>query len=290
MDNWAVKHHINVYKSPKNCSLEHGQLRWRELLFDNLVCISNVGQAASYLDRDFVNYVVLGNEKHFKGPSLSSGEMPEGKFYPLINAVEAKAVNASDNLAPAAIKSAIMTTANTRDSTMHPILDFTNVEATPFDYGAGQVNPNDAIDPGLVYDTTIDDCLNFLCARGYNNTQLKKFSNKPFVCAKSFAIIDLNYPSISIPKLTIDGPVTINRRVKNVGSPGTYVAHVKVPEGIAVSVEPNTLQFNNVGEEKAFKVVFRHIGQGQHQGYVFGTLIWSDGKHFLRSPIAMKLG
>lgn len=117
--------------------------------------------------------------------------------------------------------------ANTRDNTMHPILGFTKVNrATPFDYGAGHVNPNNAIGPGLVYDTIINDYLNFLCAWGYNHTQLKKFSNKPFVCAKSFTITDLNYPSTSIPKLTINAGVTINRRVKNVGSPGTYVAHV----------------------------------------------------------------
>lgn len=51
---------------------------------------------------------------------------------------------------------------------MHPILDSTKVNlASPFDYGAGHVNPNNAIDPGLVYDTTIDDYLNFLCAWGY---------------------------------------------------------------------------------------------------------------------------
>ncbi|XP_038905686.1 subtilisin-like protease SBT5.3 [Benincasa hispida] len=191
---------------------------------------------------------------------------------------------------PAAIKSAIMTTAKTRDNTQRTISDTAKMKATPFDYGAGHVHPNSAMDPGLVYDTTIDDYLNFLCARGYNSVALKKFYNKPFICAKSFAITDLNYPSISVPELRIGAPVTVNRRVKNVGTPGTYVARVKASPAISVSVEPSTLQFNSVGEEKAFKVVFQYKGKEQRQGHVFGTLIWSDGKHFVRSPIAVKLG
>ncbi|KAE8650093.1 hypothetical protein Csa_009608 [Cucumis sativus] len=191
---------------------------------------------------------------------------------------------------PAAIKSAIMTTAKTRDNTMRTISDNVKPKATPFDYGAGHVHPNSAMDPGLVYDTTIDDYLNFLCARGYNSLTFKNFYNKPFVCAKSFTLTDLNYPSISIPKLQFGAPVTVNRRVKNVGTPGTYVARVNASSKILVTVEPSTLQFNSVGEEKAFKVVFEYKGNEQDKGYVFGTLIWSDGKHNVRSPIVVNLG
>ncbi|CAK9321723.1 unnamed protein product [Citrullus colocynthis] len=191
---------------------------------------------------------------------------------------------------PAAIKSAIMTTAKTRDNSNKSILDYNKVKATPFIYGAGHVHPNNAMDPGLVYDTTNEDYMNFLCAQGYNYTILKKFYNKPFVCAKSFAITDLNYPSILVPNLTVGTTVTINRRVKNVGTPGTYVARVKMSSKVSVSVEPSTLQFNSVDEEKAFKIVFQYKGQGKVQSHVFGTLIWSDGKHFVRSPIAVALG
>ncbi|XP_038905648.1 subtilisin-like protease SBT5.4 [Benincasa hispida] len=190
---------------------------------------------------------------------------------------------------PAAIRSAIMTTAKTRDNSKKSILDYNKMKATPFHYGAGHVHPNNAMDPGLVYDTTTEDYMNFLCALGYNYTTLREFYNKPYVCPESFAVMDLNYPSISVPKLTAGVPVTINRKVKNVGSPGTYVARVKVSSMVSVTVEPSTLQFDSEGEEKAFKVVFQYKGTGQGKDHVFGTLIWSDGKHFVRSPMAMAL-
>ncbi|RYR60768.1 hypothetical protein Ahy_A04g017830 [Arachis hypogaea] len=51
---------------------------------------------------------------------------------------------------PAAIKSAIMTTATTRDNTNRPIQDaFDDKLAGPFDYGSGHVQPDLAIEPGL---------------------------------------------------------------------------------------------------------------------------------------------
>ncbi|PQQ01477.1 subtilisin-like protease SBT5.4 [Prunus yedoensis var. nudiflora] len=65
---------------------------------------------------------------------------------------------------PAAIKSAIMTTATTQDDSMEPILDDSSsyVKATPFAYGSGHIQPNKAMDPGLIYNLTTLDYLNFL--------------------------------------------------------------------------------------------------------------------------------
>nr|XP_034899672.1 subtilisin-like protease SBT5.3 [Populus alba] len=77
---------------------------------------------------------------------------------------------------PAAIKSAIMTTAKTKSNSKKRILDADGQPATPFAYGAGHVNPNLAADPGLVYDTNVIDYLNFLCAHGYNSTFIIEFS------------------------------------------------------------------------------------------------------------------
>lgn len=39
--------------------------------------------------------------------------------------------------------------------------------ATPFAYDAGHVHPNLAADPGLVYELTVNDYLNFLCAHAW---------------------------------------------------------------------------------------------------------------------------
>lgn len=160
--------------------------------------------------------------------------------------------------------------------------------ATPFSYGAGHVNPNRAMDPGLVYDLTIDDYLGYLCNRHYNESILKKFVADPekHPCPKSFDINSFNYPSIAIPELA--NSATVTRRVKNVGPPGTYKAQVSEIPGIKVIVEPNSLAFTRVGEEMTYKVTFTAEGQDKPRDYVFGELTWSDGVHNVRSSIALK--
>jgi hypothetical protein len=40
-------------------------------------------------------------------------------------------------------------------------------------YGAGQLNPSRARDPGLVYDAIKADYVRMLCAEGYISTQLR---------------------------------------------------------------------------------------------------------------------
>ncbi|KAG4150276.1 hypothetical protein ERO13_D05G386400v2 [Gossypium hirsutum] len=191
---------------------------------------------------------------------------------------------------PAAIRSAIMTTARTRDNTVNPMLDSDGNKATPFSYGAGHVRPNRAMDPGLIYDLTINDYLNYLCACGYNQTTIQLFSNKPYVCPKSYNVADLNYPSITVPEL--NGTTIITRKVKNVGTPGTYKAHVRSPVGVMVTVHPSTLKFTKIGEEKKFEVRLKpsskKVDAKGGVGYVFGVLRWCDGYHYVRSPLVVK--
>lgn len=171
---------------------------------------------------------------------------------------------------------------------MEPLLNASNGQATPFSYGAGHIDPNRAMDPGLVYDATISDYLNFLCALGYNASQLLTFTEGQYYkCPKrSPSVFNLNHPSITVPNL--NGSVTIRRTLKNVGSPATYVAHVQKPRGISISVKPNVLKFQKVGEEKSFRVVMKVVEHTTAKDYVFGKLIWSDGKHLVKSPIVAK--
>nr|KYP76253.1 Subtilisin-like protease [Cajanus cajan] len=190
------------------------------------------------------------------------------------------------NWSPAALKSAIMTTAMTLvNNNKRPILDQSREEATPFAYGAGHIQPELAMDPGLVYDLNTSDYLNFL---GYNLTQIKMFSRDPHICPKSYNIYDLNYPSITVP-----GPgkhsTEVTHTVTNVGSPGTYEVHVKAPSGVSVLVEPRSLTFSELGEKKRFKVILKGIEVSKHaSGYVFGELLWSDGKHKVKSPLVVQ--
>ncbi|XP_058113372.1 subtilisin-like protease SBT5.3 [Magnolia sinica] len=128
------------------------------------------------------------------------------------------------------------------------------IKATTFSYGSGHIWPNRAMDPGLVYDLTTDDYVHFLCALGYNATQIAMFTDYSYSChpTKMSSILDLNYPSIAVPYLITS--TAIKRTVKNVGSAGTYTVHVDAPSGVSVSVELTSLVFERTGEEKTFTV------------------------------------
>ncbi|XP_076886726.1 subtilisin-like protease SBT5.3 [Bidens hawaiensis] len=188
---------------------------------------------------------------------------------------------------PAAIKSAIMTTARIRDNVAKPITNASHNIATPFSYGAGHVRPNRAMDPGLVYDLTTTSCLDLLCALGYTKSQVEMFSETPYTCpSDNISLLDFNYPSITVPNL--NGTVTVTRTVTNVGSPGMYRARVLKLDGISVRVHPKKLKFKKIGEEKRFKVTLKAKKGSLGGDYVFGQLKWSDGKHNVRSPIVVK--
>ncbi|CAA7409603.1 unnamed protein product [Spirodela intermedia] len=187
---------------------------------------------------------------------------------------------------PAAIKSAIMTTATIDDNLGKPILDSFFSTATPFSYGSGHVRPNLAMDPGLVYDLTVEDYLLFLCALGYNSSQVATFHGAPFACPLTPPrLLDLNYPSISVPRLS--APTIVTRKVKNVASPAKYTAQVTPPPGISVKVTPAILIFSKYGQEEAFSVTVEAETGAKAGTSVFGRLTWSDGVHNVRSPIVI---
>ncbi|XP_078154580.1 subtilisin-like protease SBT5.4 [Carex rostrata] len=183
---------------------------------------------------------------------------------------------------PAAIRSAIMTTASITDNQGKGILNASFVTSTPFSYGSGHVNPNAAADPGLIYDLNTTDYLNFLCSLSYSSTQLATFKPGYKCPSKPQDIKDFNYPSFAIYEL--NNSVTVTRTVKNVGPAGTYTATVEEPSGIQVKVEPDSLKFD-AGEEKKFKVTF--YAHTPSSDYVFGSITWSDGTRNVRSPVAV---
>ncbi|WVZ69143.1 hypothetical protein U9M48_017979 [Paspalum notatum var. saurae] len=208
---------------------------------------------------------------------------------------------------PAMIKSAIMTTANTRANDGNPIRDEAGAAATPFGYGSGHVDPVRALDPGLVYDTTLLDYTNFVCALKLTQNPLPDVPNPgglPLLDTFSSAVDnlvlplfnaagepckcsqgpygrpeDLNYPSIAVPCVSGGGETEVKRRVKNVGAPASrYRVTVTAPAGVTVTVVPNELDFAATGEEKEFvvKVKLDVVNAAAAANYLFGSIEWSD--------------
>ncbi|KAJ9670538.1 hypothetical protein PVL29_026831 [Vitis rotundifolia] len=199
---------------------------------------------------------------------------------------------------PAAIRSALMTTAYTNYKNGQKIQDAaTRKPSTPFDHGAGHVDPVSALNPGLIYDLTVDDYLNFLCAINYTAPQISILAKRNFTCDadKKYSVADLNYPSFAVPLQTPlggggDGASTVvkhTRTLTNVGSPSTYkVSKFSESESVKISVEPGSLSFSELNEKKSFTVTFTATTMPSNTN-IFGRIEWSDGKHVVGSPIAV---
>ncbi|KAL5210635.1 hypothetical protein ABZP36_006258 [Zizania latifolia] len=219
---------------------------------------------------------------------------------PHVSGLAALLRSARPEWSPAAIRSALMTTAySTYTGAAGSLLDAaTGAPATPFDYGAGHVDPTRAADPGLVYDLGTSDYVDFLCALKYTPTMIATVArSKSYGCAenKTYSVANLNYPSFSVAYSTANGQadqdggatttVTHRRTLTNVGAAGTYKVDAVAMPGVTVSVEPTDLAFTSSGEKKSYTVSF--TAKSQPSGTAgFGRLVWSDGKHSVASPIA----
>lgn len=171
------------------------------------------------------------------------------------------------------------------------------LSADPHEVGSGEIRPMRALDPGLAFETSMIDHLNFLCYYGYKQKTIRSMSNNPnFLCPKSPAeelISGINYPTISIGRLSRHaGPRKIKRVVTNMGSSTstdnvttTYVASVNAPPGLMVKVVPEKIVFRRGVKTASFKVFFD--GKEASNGYKFGDVTWSDGSHIVRVVFAV---
>ncbi|XP_051137400.1 subtilisin-like protease SBT1.6 [Andrographis paniculata] len=215
---------------------------------------------------------------------------------PHVSGAAALLKSAHPDWSPAAIRSAMMTTASLVDNTMNPILDESNENrATSYDYGAGNLKLDLAMDPGLVYDVTDADYINFLCAIGYGPKPIEVITRSPVNCpTKKASPENFNYPSIAALFPTRGGVTTKTfiRVATNVGEEASavYRATIEGPKGVAITVMPGKLMFSEGVRKQPYYVTVRideknaTIGES---GSAFGAVTWTDGKHVVRSPVVI---
>ncbi|KAM7254466.1 hypothetical protein ACFE04_003846 [Oxalis oulophora] len=216
---------------------------------------------------------------------------------PHVSGLAALLKKAHPDWSPAAVKSALMTTAYNLDNSGKIINDLaTGDESTPFVRGAGHVDPNRALNPGLVYDIDTSDYISFLCSIGYDSKRISVFTRIPSgadVCETKLSRPgNLNYPSFSVVFRYEGEAVTYKRVVKNVGGSIDTVYEVKVdaPANVHVSVSPSKLEFNAEKQTLSYEITFSSVLSGLvgDSPPKFGWIEWSNGVHDVRSPIAVR--
>jgi hypothetical protein len=154
---------------------------------------------------------------------------------------------------PAMVKSAMATTADQLEGPNGPLAA-----------GAGQIDPAEALDPGLVLEASIGRYRSWLSGR--------------------LPTRKLNLPSIAVGDLT--GRTRVVRRVTNVSSgTETYTARVLGLDGLDVRVRPQSLELAP-GETKKFAVILDR-DTAQLEAPASGYVVWTGLSHQARLPVVV---
>ncbi|KAI3985532.1 hypothetical protein MKX01_033846 [Papaver californicum] len=188
---------------------------------------------------------------------------------------------------PAAIKSAIITTAAPMSAKIN--------EEAEFSYGAGQLNPLQAVDPGLVYDMNQLPYIQFLCHEGYKNGEIRIIVESKSINCSALPPHNgndaLNYPTMQISMRTSDEKPAVavfKRTVTNVGNPKSeYNATISAPKDVEIIVEPMSLVFTEKNQSISFTVVVKAKKVPSGQEILSGSLAWKSNTHSVRSPIVV---
>nr|MDJ0812278.1 S8 family serine peptidase [Woeseiaceae bacterium] len=219
---------------------------------------------------DAANAMSGENFAYLSGTSMST---------PHVAGVAALLLEAHPDWTPAAIKSALMTSARQDITT-----DDGETSAHAFDFGAGHIVPNAALDPGLVYNVSNDEFDAFACGTASPAVSQER-CDQLAAQGLSFAAADLNQPAISIGRLASQRTVT--RRVTNVRDvAASYTASVEAPSGIGVAVDPPALTLQP-GESAEFDVTVS-MQSGPLDLWRFGSFSWLNGDLEVRSPLAIR--
>ncbi|XP_020213572.1 subtilisin-like protease SBT1.5 [Cajanus cajan] len=201
---------------------------------------------------------------------------------------------------PAAIRSALVTTAYSVDKEGGPMVDeSTGNVSSLFDYGAGHVDPQKAIHPGLIYDISTYDYVDFLCNSNYSTHNIRVITRKVAECSgakRAGHAGNLNYPSLSAVFQQYGKHLMSThfiRTVTNVGDPhSVYKVTIVPPPHTELTVEPDTLSFRRLGQKLNFLVSLQTMPVNLSPGSSTvrtGSIVWSDAKHTVTTPLLLTM-
>jgi hypothetical protein len=174
-----------------------------------------------------------------------------------------------------------------------------NSNATALNYGAGQLNPTKAHDPGLVYDALEGDYVAMLCAAGYTQKQLALITgSNTTACANSSTTTspglaasggDLNYPTMAASvEPWSNFTVAFPRTVTNVGAAAAvvYDSNVEAADELVVDVSPTRLEFSAQNQKVSFTVIVSGVAMAEGE-VRSAAVVWSSNEHEVRSPVVV---
>ncbi|CAL5347815.1 unnamed protein product [Camellia sinensis] len=229
-----------------------------------------------------------------KAPSLFDLRSGTSMACPHVSGAAAFIKSVHHRWSSSMIKLALMTTGVVSNNIGRPLTNSSNQIANPLEMGVGEINPIKALNPGLVFEATLKDYLNFLCYYGISQKMIRLISKTNFSCPKDSnqdLISNINYPSISIGKLNrLQGFKIVERTITNVGSPNSsYVSSIDAPPCLVVKVSPKNIDFAKAASTRvSFKISFQGKEEAS-RGYKFGAITWSDGRHDVRIVFAVNI-
>ncbi|KAJ8775388.1 hypothetical protein K2173_023153 [Erythroxylum novogranatense] len=232
-------------------------------------------------------YMKLGSYDFVTDYAFESGTSMAA---PHVAGIGALIKNVHPEWSPSAIRSALMTTAYVTDNTGSIIKDMKTGEAgTPLDFGSGHVDPNKAIDPGLIYDIDFQGYVEFICGLGYTEKQIRALIRKSHWSCSNQS--QLNYPSFMAVLTNSSGSHIVKkytRTVTNVGDGDSiYRSTIEhVPAGTKITVEPKTLSFSRKFQKRSYTLNLEIERKRLTSDKSYAFLKWSDQhNHAVSSPI-----
>lgn len=216
-------------------------------------------------------------------PNPAGEEPPDGELFqsisgtsmstPHVAGAAALLTQVDPSRSPAAIKSALMTTA---DTTM--VKEDGKTPADPFDRGAGRIDPNRAATPGLVLDADLDDYARYLEGQ---DPRIVPGDLPPLAAA------DLNLPAVSFGSFT--GVATTSRTFTSVEDDRTsWTVAVEGVPGLQAAAAPEAFELEP-GQSQTVELRFTLAGAPTDQ-YTFGAVVLTgaSGERTVHLPVSIR--